>query len=192
MTKEQHLDIKVGKKQVLLCNTGRNFKDYMKGLTYRRNGKYEKVPNYIIDKRGEVYEMGTEDVTSLYLTGYHNDYEDGVVVISLENNGWLRRRSSDGKYVNWLGDIYSSKVFEKKWRNKLFWDEYTDEQMKSAVKLVEKVCKEYDIPNEFIGHNVLVDGVEHFEGVVSRSNYNEYWMDINPSFKFELLCEKEH
>ena len=164
----------------------------MKGLTYRRNGKYEKIPNYIIDKSGEIYEMGTDDATSLYLTGYHNDYEDGVVVISLENNGWLRRRTSDGKYVNWLGDIYNNKVFEKKWRNKLFWDEYTDKQMKSTTKLVEKICKEYDIPNEFIGHNVLVDGIEHFEGVVSRSNYNEYWMDINPSFKFELLCEKEH
>ena len=56
----------------------------------------------------------------------------------------------------------------------------------------KKICKEHNIPNEFIGHNVLVDGIEHFEGVVSRSNYNEYWTDINPSFKFELLCEKEH
>ena len=192
MTKEEHLDIKEGKKQVLLCNTGRNFKDYMKGIAYRRNGKYEKTPNYIVDKNGKVYEMGDEDVTNLYLTGYHNDYDDGVVVISLENDGWLRRRSSDGKYVNWLGDIYNNKVFEKKWRNKLFWDEYTEKQMKATKKLVEKICKEYDILNEFIGHNVLVDGVEHFEGVVSRSNYNEYWTDINPSFKFELLCEKEH
>jgi len=192
MMTEEHLDIKVGKKQVLLCNTGRNFKDYMKGLTYRRNGKYKKIPNYIIGKDGKVYEMGVDDATNIYLTGYHNDYEDGVVVISLENNGWLKRRSSDGKYVNWLGDIYSNKVFEKKWRNKLFWDEYTDKQMKSTVKLVDEICKKYDIPNEFIGHNVLVDGIEHFEGVVSRSNYNEYWTDINPSFKFELLCEKEH
>ena len=39
----------------------------------------------------------------------------------------------------------------------------------------------------FIGHNVLVDGVENFKGIVSRSNYNEYWTDINPSFNFELL-----
>ena len=192
MTKEKHSNIKVGKKQVLLCNTGRNFEDYMKGLTYRRNGKYERIPNYLIDKEGRVYNMGTEDVTNLYLTGYHNSYDDGVVVVSLENCGWLKRRSSDGKYVNWLGDIYNNKVFEKKWRNKLFWDEYTDKQMESTASLVEKICEEYEIPNEFIGHNVLVDGIEHFEGVVSRSNYNEYWMDINPSFKFELLCEKEH
>ena len=145
MTTEEHLDIKVGKKQVLLCNTGRNFKDYMKGLTYRRNGKYKKIPNYIIDKEGKVYEMSIDDVTNLYLTGYHNDYEDGVVVISLENNGWLKRRSSDGKYVNWLGDIYSKKVFEKKWRNKLFWDEYTDKQMESTARLIEKICEENDL-----------------------------------------------
>ena len=43
MIKEEHLNIKEGKKQVLLCNTGRNFKEYIKGLTYRRNGKYEKT-----------------------------------------------------------------------------------------------------------------------------------------------------
>ena len=147
MTKGKNLDIKEGKKQVLLCNTGRNFKEYMKGITYRRNGKYEKIPNYIIDKRGKVYEMGTDDVTNLYLTGYHNDYDDGVVVISLENNGWLRRRSSDGKYVNWLGDIYNSKVFEKKWRNKLFWDEYSDKHMKATIKLIKEVCHKNKIPN---------------------------------------------
>jgi hypothetical protein len=54
-------------------------------------------------------------------------------------------------------------------------------------KLIDKVCKNNKIPNEFIGHNVLVDGIENFKGIVSRSNYNEHWTDINPSFNFEIL-----
>jgi len=110
-----------------------------------------------------------------------------VVIVCLENRGWLTRRSTDGKYVDWLGDIYNNKVFSKKWRNKLFWDRYTDTQIEVTKKLIDKICKNSEIPNEFIGHNVLVDGVENFKGIVSRSNYNEYWTDINPSFNFEIL-----
>ena len=54
-------------------------------------------------------------------------------------------------------------------------------------KLIKEICNKNGIPNEFIGHNVLVDGVENFKGIVTRSNYNEYWTDINPSFNFEIL-----
>jgi hypothetical protein len=59
--------------------------------------------------------------------------------------------------------------------------------MESTLKLVKDICKKQNIPQDFIGHNVLVDGIENFKGIVSRSNYNEYWTDINPSFNFELL-----
>jgi len=170
--------------QILLSNTNRDIKNYLLGLELRNNGKYKKIPNYIIDKKGKVQELNKEDVTSHFLEGYRNN---GVVVICLENNGWLSRRSSDGKYVDWLGDIYNNKVFSKKWRNKLFWDKYTDKQIKATKKLIKEICDDNEIPNEFIGHNVLVEGVENFEGIVSRSNYNEHWTDINPSFNFEIL-----
>jgi N-acetyl-anhydromuramyl-L-alanine amidase AmpD len=101
--------------------------------------------------------------------------------------GWLKRRHQDGKYVTWLGDIYNNKVYEKKWRGRIFWDTYSEKQLKGVLELIKKICEEYTIPFEFIGHNVIVDGVENFNGVVCRSNYNEYWRDVNPSFNFELL-----
>ena len=59
--------------------------------------------------------------------------------------------------------------------------------MKATIKLIKEVCHKNKIPNNFIGHNVLVEGIENFKGIVSRSNYNEYWTDVNPSFNFELL-----
>ena len=60
-------------------------------------------------------------------------------------------------------------------------------QTESTNTLIGELCKANDIPREFVGHNVLIEGVENFNGVVSRSNYNEYWTDLSPSFKFELL-----
>jgi N-acetyl-anhydromuramyl-L-alanine amidase AmpD len=173
-------------KQVLLCNTNRTTKDFLKSLEVRKDGNYNKIPNYLIEKNGKIHHLTEEDVTPHYLTGYHNNGER-VIVVCLENVGWLKRRHADGRYVTWLGDIYNNKVYEKKWRGKIFWDKYTEKQIKEVIKLTEDLCKKYKIPFEFMGHNVIVDGVENFNGIVCRSNYNEYWRDVNPSFNFELL-----
>ena len=110
----KNLPIKEGSSQVILCNSNRNAKDFLKSLKLRTNGKYEKIPNY-------------------------------------------------------------------------FWDEYSLVQINETAKLIKKVCNKNDIPNNFIGHNVLVEGIENFRGVTSRSNYSEYWTDINPSFNFNVL-----
>ena len=173
-------------KQILLCNTNRKLDDYLNTIKYRKNGKYIKIPNYLIDKTGRVHNLNNKDITDKFLTGYHED-NASVIVVCLENRGWLTRRSKDGLYVDWLGDIYSNKVFEKKWRGKRFWDIYTKEQTDSTTALIDKLCKVNDISREFIGHNVLIDGIENFNGVVNRSNYNEYWTDLSPSFKFDEL-----
>ena len=179
-----HSSTKVESKQILLCNTNRNSQDFLNSLKFRLNGNYKKIPNYLIEKSGKIHNLNNQDVTSHYLDGYTHK---GVVIICLENLGWLKRRSQDGKFVDWLGDIYTNKVHEKKWRGKYFWDIYSNKQMESTLKLVKDICKKQNIPQDFIGHNVLVDGIENFKGIVSRSNYNEYWTDINPSFNFELL-----
>ena len=181
------LNIKEGKyKQILLCNTNRQAHDFLKGMEVRKGGNYTKIPNYLIEKNGKIRQLTKDNVTTHFLTGYHKD-KDKVIVVCLENLGWLKRRSNDGKYINWLGDIYNKKVYEKKWRGRLFWDIYSKKQFEKVIELSKSLCEEYDIPFEFIGHNVIVDGVENFNGIVCRSNYNEYWRDVNPSFNFELL-----
>ena len=38
--------------------------------------------------------------------------------------------------------------------------------------------------------NTKMDGVENFEGIVSRSNFNEKYTDLNPSFNFETFRKK--
>ena len=99
-----------------------------------------KYLTILIEKSGVVHNLNKQDITDMYLTGYHKD-NVSVIVICLENRGWLTRRSKDGLYVDWLGDIYSSKVFEKKWRGKQFWDIYTKEQTESTNVLIDKLCE---------------------------------------------------
>tara|TARA_R110000744_G_scaffold272277_1_gene385280 strand:- start:230 stop:628 length:399 start_codon:yes stop_codon:yes gene_type:complete len=111
--------VKGGYKQILLCNTNRTAKDFLKTIEVRKDGGYKKIPNYLIEKNGKVHHLTKDDSTEYFLTGYHND-NDKVVVVCLENLGWLKRRYDDGRYVTWLGDIYNNKVYEKKWRGKLF------------------------------------------------------------------------
>ena len=183
--KVPHLNIEGDKyQQILLCNTNRDKKDYLKSIKLRYGGKCSKIPNYFIEKTGKIYNLSENDTTEYYLNGYR---DSGVIIICLENLGWFKRRSMDGKFVDWLGDIYNNEVHEKKWRGRHFWDIYSKEQMESTLRLIKKVCNKENIPQDFVGHNVLVEGIENFKGIVSRSNYNEYWTDINPSFNFELL-----
>jgi len=137
-----HSNTKVESKQILLCNTNRNSKDFLNSIKFRLNGNYKKVPNYLIEKSGKINNLNKEDVTPYFLDGYTNK---GVVVVCLENVGWLKRRSVDGKFVDWLGDIYNNKVHEKKWRGKHFWDIYTNKQMESTLKLVKDICKKQNI-----------------------------------------------
>ena len=183
---KERLNIKVDKlQQILLCNTNRDISDYIKSINIRSNVPTSRKPNYIIDKKGKITLLNKDDVTQTYLKGYHTD--SSVIVICLENRGWLKRRSKDGKYVDWLGDIYHRRPLEKKWRGMYYWDPYSEKQMEKTNKLVKELCEQYLLPVNFIGHNTLVEGISKFKGITTKSNYNEFWRDLNPTFNFEIL-----
>ncbi len=38
-----------------------------------------------------------------------------------------------------------------------------------------------------LGHNTKINGVEKFEGIVTRSNYLSEVTDLSPAFDFELF-----
>ena len=112
------------------------------------------------------------------------------IIISLENFGWLKKNPLEETYSNWIGDITKNKVLKKKWREYYYWDIYSSKQIKSLVNLVIDLCQEFNIPKECIGNNVKQDNVENFKGIVSRSNFNFYNKDVNPSFDFKLFKQQ--
>jgi N-acetyl-anhydromuramyl-L-alanine amidase AmpD len=96
----------------------------------------------------------------------------------------------ENQYVNWIGDIYNGKPFERKWRDYFFWDKYTEEQINSLTILCRKITKEKRINKDLIGHNTKVRNVEMFEGIVTRSNFDSNITDLSPAFDFEKFRKK--
>ena len=171
------------KKQIILCHTSREVGEYLTSLQFRYNGKYNRIPNFVITKKGESLQLLDE-------RGYTNYYgEDPIdsqsVFVVLENLGWLEKKPLTNHYISWNGSIYREKVFEKKWRDYFFWEPYNEEQIKTTAELCSELCEKLQIEKTCVGHNTKIDGMNKFVGVSSRSNYDTRFTDLSPSFDFE-------
>lgn len=180
-----YYDDKHFKEQIVLCHTSRPLQFYKNSLMYRLDGDYRKIPTYIISKKGETIQNFDENYYSDFIGVEYIDKK--VIVICLENLGWLNYNQLNNKYANWIGDIYKGDVYQKRWRDHTYWSAYSDKQIKVTAKLIKMLCTELHIPLKLIGHNTRVDGIEDFKGITTRSNYNDLWTDLSPSFDFEKL-----
>ncbi len=171
------------KKQIILCNSFRPQGEYLNSLKYRFSGNYKKIPNYLITKSGVVLNLISDDSYGNFFS--EDEINKNSIVICLENLGWLQKTPLGLSYSNWIGDIYSKTIFERKWKDKIFWEPYSEEQLSSLVELSKKLLTKFSIDNKFIGHNTKVDGAKLFNGIVCRSNYNSRYTDISPAFQYE-------
>lgn len=176
------------KRQILLTHTSRNIKDYIMSLKHRYNGNNKKLPHYIVDREGNIYNIIPPNTYSEYMdVGSHNKR---TIIITLENLGWLRKNPLKNNFINWIGEEYKDEVHKRKWRGHYFWQPYTESQIDSAISLINDLCEEFDIPFNSIGHNVKVDKVENFNGIVTHSNYDSECTDLNPAFDFNIFINK--
>lgn len=175
------------KSQIILCHTSREVGEYLTSLKFRYNGRYDKIPHFVITKNGETIQL-------LDVDGYSNFTGDEMmgrksITIILENLGWLEKKPLTDYYINWNASIYKGKVFEKKWRDYFFWDPYKEEQIVQLANLCSDLCETLKIPKTCVGHNTKVEGMSKFEGICSRSNYDTRFTDLSPSFDFETLIK---
>ena len=75
------------KTKIVLCHTSREVEEYLTSLKFRCNGKYDKIPHYVITKKGKVLQLLPDN-------GYSNYFTDDTlnktsVLVCLENLGWL-------------------------------------------------------------------------------------------------------
>lgn len=187
LTDFSHKGVNNNKKQIVLADSKRDLNNYVQSLRFRYNKKNPYLPNYVISKSGDIYTIMEPEKYSKFLQNYEVDKNS--IIIVLENLGSLKKIPMQDYHINWIGDIYKKKVFERKWRDEYFWDPYEKIQLESLSKLTKKLCKEFQIPIECIGHNVKQEGIEFFQGVVSRSNYDTDSKDVNPAFNFKLFKE---
>jgi N-acetyl-anhydromuramyl-L-alanine amidase AmpD len=176
------------KGQIVLTHTSRELKSYLQSIKTRYSGKYDKIPHYVIGRDGVIHKL----LDDLEYTKYFRKTQinKNSITISLENLGWLLKQPLTDYYINWIGDIYKGKVFERKWRGYYFWQPYTDEQINSLYLLLKDITDKFNIDFNIVGHNTIINGVEKLDGIICRSNFSEKYTDVNPSFDFELFLNK--
>jgi N-acetyl-anhydromuramyl-L-alanine amidase AmpD len=175
------------KRQIILCHTSREVEEYLASLKFRYNGKYDKIPNYVVTTGGKVIQLLDDASYSNYFT--EPNINRNSVIVCLENLGWLEKKPLTNYYINWKGSIYNKQVYEKKWRDFFFWQPYTTSQTETTGRLCNQLIESLNLERKFIGHNTKVEGISRFEGIVSKSNFDTAFTDLNPSFNFETFTK---
>lgn len=176
------------KHQIILTHSSRNGLEYLQSLKHRFNGDFNRIPNYFISRDGVVLKLLENQEHTDYFK--EPNINRNSVIICLENLGWLQKEPLTDHYINWIGDIYNGKVFERKWREYFFWQPYTDKQLDSTALLCNKLFGELSIKKQIIEHNTKIVGIEKYEGVVTKSNFDVRFTDVSPAFKLEELLKK--
>jgi N-acetyl-anhydromuramyl-L-alanine amidase AmpD len=176
------------KKQIILCHTAREVNEYLTSLKFRNNGKYKRIPHYVITQEGLVLQLLDPKSKSNFFKNHTMDSQS--IVVCLENLGWLVKKPLSSSYLNWISNIYKQEVYEKKWREYSYWHPYTEVQVEKTVILCRELCEEFSIPKKFVGHNTRVENIELFVGVSTRSNYNSRFTDLSPAFDFQTFSKK--
>jgi len=179
---------KSDKNQIILVHTSRNVGEYLVSLKHRHNGDYNKIPHYVISRKGEIIQLLDNDQN----TNFFNDpvYDKKSIVISLENLGWIEKEPLKNHYINWIGNIYKEKIVDKKWRDYFFWQPYTDIQLDNLAELSKDLSEKMSINLTCIGHNTKTNRMETFNGIFTRSNFDENYTDVSPAFDFEYFIKK--
>ena len=175
----------VKKNQILLCDTHRRITDYIHMIKYRKNGKYDDLPHFIISKSGNVFQILD---TKHYSTTFNDKNLDRKIIkIAIENLGWLNKNTINGMLSNWIGDPCRTEPHIRNWRGHFFWDKYTDEQLVVLNELCDRLCEENNIPKTIVPSHGYFERASYFNGVVCKSNYSDIYTDINPSFNFKKI-----
>ncbi len=179
------------KDKIVIGNTfSLDMKHYI-GWKLRYNGKYTKTANYTIRLDGSIYEHFNPKYYSNFTDNIQ--FDKTVITIVLENEGWLiKDLNNENIYITNSGNIYNrvDDIIIRKWRSNRYWSPYSEKQLESTVKLVNKLCNDFNIPLEVIAHNTKITKINDYKGVLYKSNLNNYFTDVNPSWDFINFKDK--
>jgi hypothetical protein len=176
---------KYKKTQIFLYDTHRRTDDFISKIKYRKNGKYEDIPHFVISKLGVVYQLFDTNYSSETFDEPTKDKK--MIKIAIENLGWLNKNTITGILNNWIGDPYRGEPFIRNWRSNYFWDIYSDIQLKTLSELCTKLCEEHGIFKQVVPSQGYMENVSNFRGIVCKSNFSSIYTDINPSFNFGVF-----
>lgn len=181
--------IKSKKSQILLSGSLRKGNNNILRLKKKDFGLSKKWPMFTIRRDGKIYQHFDPQYYSEFMG--IKDIDKKIITIQLENMGMLFFDYDHNCYINWINEICEeSKVYEKLWKNNRYWETYTPEQFKSCVNLCIYLCRNYGIVQDSYGNIVIQDNAITFNGILSRSNYDSEYTDINPSFNWNKFLKE--
>jgi hypothetical protein len=178
---------KTKKTQIMLYDTQRRYDDFIRMLKYRRNGKYENIPHFCINKMGKVFKILDPDYSSN--TFDEPKIDNKQIKIAIENLGWLNKNTITGVYNNWIGDPFRGNPHIRGWRGHYYWDVYSKDQMRALADLCLVLCVNYSIDYFAVPSSGYIESAKNINGIVSKSNFLDIYTDINPSFNFNIFEE---
>ena len=177
------------KTQIILCGSLRKEDLFLKTLKIKDIGNTKSWNTFTITREGVVYQHYDPKYYSSFMGNKKIDKQS--ITIVLENMGMLFFDYTTNSYLNWCHDKCDDElVYEKKWNGYTYWETYTKKQIDSTIELCDYLCEEYNIELNSLGFNVFYENTENFEGIVTRSNYEIGFTDLNPSFDFSYFLKK--
>jgi len=178
------------KKQIIIGNTLSTGMNHYDLWTKKINGKFKGGYHYTIGLDGVIYNHFDPKFFSTPLN--LKKYDNFIISIALENEGWLSKDFKTNQLINWSGDIYKREdtPVDIKWRGKLHWAPYTEKQTDSLINLCKKLAKDFNIPLQTVTHNTKIDNISEKRGIYYRSNYTINYLDVSPAFNFREFKNK--
>lgn len=182
---------KAKKSRIIIGNVYSNDMSFIDGWKLRCNGDYKKTCHFTIDKTGKIYHHVPVENHVNFVGIPEIDKE--TISIGLVNLGWIRHDITKTIWVDWRGyeiDIPSESLIKKPWRDYEFWYPYSQKQISSLIKLLNKVSDENSIEKLMIVNNTLLVNKKEFWPISFRSNYLYYKTDVTPAFPFNDVINR--
>lgn len=178
------------KELIILASTNRLSNNYTTRLNYKENGNTKEWHTYTITRDGTIYEHYNPIYYSDFMMDEYIDKKS--VSILLENMGHLYHNEDYNCYVNDLNEKFDKsedELYIKEWRGYEYYEPYTKEQYNATVFLCRSLCLELNINDDSIGHNAKEDHAKNYNGIITRSNLDVNYTDLNPSFDFRKFLK---
>ena len=176
---------KYKKKQIILASSLRAKSNHIKRLSKKEYGKTKKWCTYTITREGVIY----QHYDPKYYTDFMGikDIDKHSISIVLENMGGIYYDTDSESWLNWAMEVCDEdRKYEQNWKGNRYWESYPDEQFNATVELCNYLIETYDIERDCIGYNVHnKTGALTFRGIVTRSNFDTDYNDLNPHFDFK-------
>jgi len=179
---------KTKKNQIIVGGSLRKGSNHIIHLLHKDNGNSKRWPTYTITREGVIHQH--------YDPMFYSDYmgvkeiDKRAISVVLENMGMLNYSTDKECFVNWANEECAENlVADRLWKNCRYWEKYTEEQYESLSNLCNYLTKEYEVHMDALGFNVFHEESEKFQGILTRSNYDSDYTDLNPSFDFQKFMK---